>query len=103
MKSSLKLRLACPAATILLIVLNASGASLTTSAISDAFVTTGPNGNLSANNFGAAGALAISAAALPNGEFQSVIQFDLSTARNSLDTQFGAGLWAAQSVTLQLT
>src|SRR5881394_3561704 len=100
MKSSLKLRLVCPAATILLSLLNASAASVSTSAISDAFVTTGPTGNLSANNFGSAGALAISAAALPKGEFQTVVQFDLSTARNSLDTQFGAGLWAAQSVTL---
>src|ERR1043166_4435753 len=103
MKSSLKLRLVCPAATILLIVLNASGASVTTSAISDAFVATGPTGNLSDNNFGSAGALAISAAALPKGEFQSVIKFDFSAARNSFDSQFGAGLWTAQSVTLQLT
>jgi len=104
MKSSLKLRLAWfAAATILLVSLPASGASVTTTASSDAFVATGPTGDLSGNNFGSAGALAISAGALPKGEFQSVVQFDLSAARNSFDRQFGAGLWTAESVTLRLT
>ena len=103
MKSSLKLRLACPAVTILLVALAASGASVSTDALSDAFVATGPTGNLSGDNFGSAGALAISAGALPKGEFQSVVQFDLSAARNSFDSQFGAGLWTAESVTLRLT
>jgi len=91
------------AATILLVALPASGASVTATAFSDAFVATGPTGNLSGNNFGSAGALAISAGALPNGEFQSVVQFDLSAARNSFDSLFGAGLWTAESVTLRLT
>ena len=103
MKSSLKPRLACPLAIIFVIVLNASGASFSTNAFSDAFVATGPTGNLSGNNFGAAGALAIAANTLPNGEFQSVLQFDLSGARDAFDSQYGAGLWTAQSVTLRLT
>src|SRR3954452_4766840 len=69
----------------------------------DAFVATGPSGNLSANNYGGGGALAVAAGNLPNGEFQSVIRFDLSGARASLDAQYGAGQWSLQSVGLQLS
>ncbi len=69
----------------------------------DAFVTTGASGSLSVSNFGGAGSLAIGAPGLAQGEFQSVLQFDLSVARSSFDAQFGAGQWAVQSVTLQLT
>jgi hypothetical protein len=69
----------------------------------DTFVTTGPSGNLSGNNFGSAGALSIAASGLTQGEFQSVLQFDLSAARSSFDAQFGAGQWNIQSITLSLT
>jgi len=69
----------------------------------DAFVTTGPSGNLSTNNYGGAGALSVAAAGLAQGEFQSVLQFNLSGAKSSFDSQFGAGQWSIQSVTLQLT
>lgn len=78
-------------------------ASFSLQPIADAFVTTGANGSLSSSNFGAAGSLAIAAAGLPQGEFQSVLKFDLSAAQSSFDAQFGAGQWALQSVTLQLT
>jgi hypothetical protein len=78
-------------------------ATFSTNSFSDAFVTTGPSGNLSGNNYGAAGALGVSAPGLPKGEFQSVLQFDLAGARNSFDNQFGAGQWSVQSVSLQLT
>jgi hypothetical protein len=71
--------------------------------IGDAFVTTGPSANLGANNYGGAGALAISAPGLSQGEFQSVLQFSLSGVKSSFDSQFGAGLWSIQAVTLQLT
>src|SRR5690242_10164209 len=65
----------------------------------DAFVDSAqPN-----NNFGAAGSLAIAASGSPQGEFQSVLLFDLSGAANSFNTQFGVGGWALQSATLQLT
>jgi hypothetical protein len=79
------------------------GASFSSQPIADAFVTPGANGSLSSSNFGSAGALAVSASGLPQGEFQSVLKFDLSGAQNSFNTQFGAGNWAVQSVTLQLT
>jgi hypothetical protein len=69
----------------------------------DAFVTAGPSGNLSNNNYGGAGALSVAAPSLSQGEFQSVLQFGLSGAKSSFDTQFGAGQWSVQSVTLQLT
>ena len=78
-------------------------ASFSVQPIADAFVTPGASGSLSSSNFGAAGSLAIAAAGLPQGEFQSVLKFDLSAAQSSFNAQFGAGQWAIQSVTLQLT
>ncbi|HEY2951030.1 MAG TPA: hypothetical protein VGK40_00525 [Verrucomicrobiae bacterium] len=77
-------------------------ATVSTTAFSDSFVTIGPGGTLSANNYGAAGALALAAAGKPQGEFQSVLQFDASGAKISFDTQFGAGQWTVSAVTLQL-
>ncbi len=72
--------------------------------VADAFVTSGgASGSLSNNNFGAAGSLAIAASGLPEGEFQSVLKFDLSGAVNSFNTQFGAGQWTVESVILDLT
>jgi hypothetical protein len=69
----------------------------------DAFVTTGSSGDLSHNNYGAAGALSLAAPGLPSGEFQSVLQFRLSGAKNAFDAQYGAGQWSVQSAKLQLT
>lgn len=69
----------------------------------DAFVTTGPSGNLKNNNYGVAGALSVAAPNLSQGEFQSVLQFGLAGAKSSFDSQYGAGQWSIQSVTLQLT
>ncbi len=84
-----------------------NAASFTINPIADAFVATGsagnPSGNLSADNFGGGGALVLAAPGLPNGEFQTVLKFDLSGTTSALNTQFGAGQWSIQSVTLQLT
>lgn len=68
----------------------------------DALVTTGPSGNLSSSNYGAAGALGISAPGSAKGEFQSVMQFNLASVKSTLDGLYGAGDWTVQSVTLQL-
>jgi hypothetical protein len=87
----------------LVLGLSAQAATFTLNPISDAFVTTGPSGNLSGSNYGGAGALSVAASGLAKGEFQSVLQFDLSTARASFDTQFGAGQWRIQSISLALT
>src|SRR5688572_17476678 len=69
----------------------------------DAFVATGPSGNLSGNNYGGGGGISVAAAGLPQGELQSVLKFDLAGAAGSFDGAFGAGQWTLASVTLQLT
>jgi hypothetical protein len=82
----------------------ASGATvLSTNSIADAFVTPGSDGSLSTSNFGAAGALALAAPGLPQGEFQTVLKFNLSGITSSLNAIYGTGLWTVQSVSLQLT
>jgi len=97
-------RTAVAAATLaLFLALTAQAATFTLNPSADAFVTTGPTANLSGNNYGGAGALSVAAPGLPQGQFQSVLRFDLSTARTSFDTQFGAGQWSIQSITLSLT
>ena len=77
-------------------------ATVTLNPAADTFVTTGPTGAFSGNNYGGAGALAVAAAGLTQGEFQSVLRFDLAAARASFDTQFGAGQWSIQSLSLSL-
>jgi hypothetical protein len=106
MKTTLNiLRKKAIAATVfsLLLGLPVYSATFTLNPSIDAFVTTGPSGTLSGNNYGGAGALDVAAPGLAKGEFQSVLQFDLSGARASFDTQFGAGQWNIQSITLSLT
>jgi hypothetical protein len=78
-------------------------ASFSLNPSADAFVTTGPSGNLSISNYGGAGALSVAAPGLSQGEFQSALQFNLAGAKSSFDNLFGAGQWSLQSVTLQLT
>jgi hypothetical protein len=82
---------------------SAIAATFSSNPSADAFVANGSSGNLSLNNYGAAGAICVAAPGLAQGEFQSVLQFNLSSAKASFDSQFGAGLWSIQSVTLQLT
>jgi PEP-CTERM motif len=94
-----------PLVTLLVLLalsLAADGASFSTNATADAFVTTGPSGNLSGNNYGGAGAIALAADGLPQGEFQSVLRFNLAGSLDSFNDTFGAGQWSIQSVTLQL-
>jgi len=77
--------------------------SASVSPIADAFLATGTNGNLSADNFGGAGSLAVAAGALPGGQFQTLLRFNLSGAKTALDAQFGAGQWSIFDVILTLT
>ena len=88
---------------LLLLALPLGAATFTLNPSADAFVTTGPSGALSISNYGAAGALSVAAPDLANGEFQSVLRFDLSGAKTSFDSQFGVGQWSIQSITLSLT
>jgi hypothetical protein len=95
-----------PAAATFLCVLLAQSTTAATFNLNpslDAFVAVGPAGSLATNNYGGAGVLAVASSATPKGEFQSVLQFDLSTAKTAFDTQFGAGQWTVQSMTLQFT
>ena len=96
-------RLAIIIAAPLLYAPPCSAATFSLNPSADTFVTSGPSGNLSGNNYGGAGALSVAAPGLAQGEFQSVLMFSLSGAKSSFDTQFGAGLWTIQSITLQLT
>lgn len=69
----------------------------------DAFVTTGSASNdLSGNNYGAAGAVGVSAA-LANGSFASLLRFDVSSAKSTFDSTYGVGGWNIDSIALQLT
>jgi hypothetical protein len=87
----------------LFLALTAQAATFTLNPSADAFVTTGPTANFSGNNYGGAGALSVTAPGLASGEFQSVLRFDLSGAKTSFNSQFGAGQWSIQSITLSLT
>ncbi len=92
------------ASLLLAIFPSATGAAtFTANPIADAFVTTGPFGNLSISNYGGAGALSVAAARSANGQFQSVMRYELSAAQTLFDPMFGAGQWTVQAVTLQLT
>ena len=87
----------------LLLALPVRAATFSLNPSADAFATTGPTANLIGNNYGGAGALSVAAPGLSHGQFQSVLQFGLSGAKTTFDTQFGAGQWSIQFVTLQLT
>jgi hypothetical protein len=79
------------------------GATFTVNPSGDAFVTSGPSGNLSGNNYGGAGSLSVAAPGSPQGEFQSVLKFSLAGARSFFDGMYGTGQWSVESVTLALT
>jgi hypothetical protein len=80
----------------------------TTTSFADAFLATGSPGNpagtdLSGLNFGAAGILVVAPAASVKGEFQSVIQFNLSGATNLFNATYGTNNWTVGDISLQLT
>ncbi len=74
-------------------------ATVTLNPAADTFVSSANAGN----SYGAAGSFEVSAAGLPKGEFESLLQFDLSSAKTSFDSTFGVGDWTVQSASLQLT
>ncbi len=79
------------------------GATFTANPALDAFLATGPSGNLSNNNYGSGGVISVAAPGSTQGEFKSVLQFNLAPAATAFNSEFGAGNWAIQSVSLQLT
>src|SRR3954466_1791264 len=83
----------------LVLSLQAGAAVVSLNPVADAFVSSAnPN-----SNYGGAGALAISAAGLPKGEFQSLVKFNLAVAKTTFDATFGPGEWMLDAVSLQLT
>lgn len=69
----------------------------------DAFVSTGPDGELAGNSYGSAGALAVSAPGLPKGAFASFLRFNTAAVKEALDQVYGPGRWRVHAVGLQLT
>jgi hypothetical protein len=98
-----------PAAIVLFVASAAlsrtSAAAVVASApdVADAFVAAGPTNNLAGNNYGAAGALSVTTGGQTTGEFQTVMRFDLSSAKAAFDAAYGPGNWTIQSAALQLT
>ena len=67
--------------------------------VADAFL----SASHASSNYGGAGALEISAAGLTNGQFQSLLRFDLSSVKSGFDSSFGAGNWTLTGVQLLLS
>jgi hypothetical protein len=78
-----------------------------TNTTADAFLASGSAGNpaganLTANNYGGAGTLAIAPASSLKGEFDSVIKFNTANAVSLFNTTYGAGNWQITGLTLSL-
>jgi hypothetical protein len=76
--------------------------------IADAFLATGSPDNpvgadLTGDNFGAAGTLAVSPASADKGEFQSVIEFSFADAAALFNGTYGTNRWIVTGISLQLT
>ena len=74
----------------------------------DAFLATGSSNNpdgsdLTGLNFGGAGTLVVASAASVKGEFQSVIEFNLTNAMSLFNTNFGKGNWTVTGIALKFT
>ncbi len=100
------MRRACKIFLLLLASVIGMRAQTTFSVMSsaDTFVTTGPPGNdLSANNYGGAGALLIAPASSGKGEFQTIMRFDLAGSVDAFNTSLGTNNWVVSAVTLDFT
>ncbi|MEP6668015.1 MAG: hypothetical protein ABJF10_02615 [Chthoniobacter sp.] len=89
--------LAVGAAALFTLRSEADSLSVSINPSQDAFV----SATNSSVNYGKAGALSVSNG--PQGEFDSLLQFDLSSVKSRFDLAFGVGGWTVQSITLQLT
>jgi hypothetical protein len=71
----------------------------------DTFVTSGsgdPNAGSPTANYGAAGAMMISGSSGAKGTMQSLMKFNVASAKASFDSTFGAGQWTVNGITLRL-
>jgi hypothetical protein len=76
--------------------------------VADTFLATGsPNNPLGADltglNFGAGGALLVAPASSNDGEYQSLLKFNLAIAVALFNTNYGVGHWLITGVSLALT
>ena len=55
------------------------------------------------SNYGSAGQLSVSDPTRPQGQYQSLLRFDLAAAKASFDATFGPGQWRLQAATLRLS
>ncbi len=90
---------------VLALTATASAGLIAINPIADAHVTSG-SGNPSAGfptaNYGADGALMVSAPGSAKGGMQTLFKFDFAPVKASFDTTFGAGNWIVTSATLNL-
>ena len=105
-KNSLRFVLGCCAA-IIPAASHSQSSFTVNNTIADAFLAAGsaanPVGaNLTGLNFGAAGTLAIAPASSTKGEFDSIIEFNLSGAFNQFNSTYGAGNWQVSGLKLSL-
>lgn len=77
----------------------AASTTLTLRPSADAYTTE----DLPTNNFGNAGALAVSGSGNTKGPLQSILRFDLATITSTLDVSYGVGGWVVDSIMLELT
>lgn len=82
-------------------------AFIVSNTVADAFLASGSPGNpagsnLTANNYGGAGTLAIAPASSSNGEFDSVIMFNTTAAVSAFNAEYGAGNWRITGLSLSL-
>src|SRR4051812_9362225 len=73
--------------------------SVTLNPVADAFVASSEP----TSNYGGGGAFGVSVPTTLNNELQTLLRFDLSTAKTSFDTTLGAGNWSLSSALLQLS
>lgn len=90
-----------------LIPVSGQAATWQGTSVADAFLATGspsnPQGSdLTANNYGGAGTLAIAPASSTKGEFQSLMRFNLAPALAVFDEAYGDGNWTLTTITLTL-
>jgi hypothetical protein len=103
-------RIALAAAAVLAggLALASAQTVFTTNSCADAFLCTGSPSNpeldgadLSGLNFGAAGTIVIAPASSPSGEFQSVVQFDLSNSIALFNSAYGTNRWLVTGLSLE--
>jgi hypothetical protein len=86
-----------------LFVEGAEAATSSINPVADAFVDSATTPTDRTNqNFGAAGALGVAGSSAPNGQFASVLRFDLTSTKTLFDSTYGAGNWTITGASLQL-